>query len=346
MIGTGHGSGAVWHAEGMTGEVDLLMGPVPVMLSKSQDAIPTALALAGGTIWEPKWDGFRAVLQSADGGVRLWSRNQTDLSKAFPDVVEAATAQVPVGCVLDGELVAWVDGRLSFDQLQHRMVSRPSAVARLVRQHPASYVVFDILAVDGTDVRDLRWRDRRALLDELAAGFEPPIQVSPYTEDYATALEWFEALSPTGVEGLVAKGAGTRYRAGERGAWVKVKHRSRVDGIVGAVIGPVTRPEAIVVGRYTTDGVLRIVGRSTALNDRQAEQLAAILTAVPASTHPWPVEIGGGHFRSGSVAITHVAPVLVVEVAADPALQAGRHRHALRLLRLRPDLLPTDVATD
>jgi ATP-dependent DNA ligase len=91
-------------------------------------------------------------------------------------------------------------------------------------------------------------------LDELATGFEPPIQVSPYTDDYDTAVEWFTALAPSGVEGLVAKGAGTCYKPGERGSWVKVKHRSQVDGIVGAVIGSAAKPEAIVVGRYTAEG--------------------------------------------------------------------------------------------
>lgn len=312
------------------------------MLCKAQEAIPAADALAGGTVLEPKWDGFRAVLQvTPEGGVTYWSRNRTNLSDAFQDVVAAARDQVPAGVVLDGELVVWVDGRLSFDHLQHRMASRPVAVARLARQHPASYVAFDILAVEGTDVRGLPWRDRRQLLDELAIGFEPPIQVSPYTEDQEVALEWFTA--PAGVEGLVAKGAATRYRPGERGSWVKVKHRSQVDGIVGAVIGPVRRPEAIVVGRYTAEGVLRIVGRSTALTSQQGKELAAVLTVVPESSHPWPAEIGGGHFGGGKVAITHVDPVLVVEVAADTALQAGRHRHALRLIRVRTDLDPEDV---
>ena len=315
------------------------------MLCKAQEAIPTATALAGGTVLEPKWDGFRAVLQvTPEGRTTYWSRKGTNLSSAFPDLVDAARDQVPAGVVLDGELVAWVDGRLSFDHLQQRMASRPAAVTRLARQHPASYVAFDILAVDGADVRGLPWRDRRQLLDELATGFEPPIQVSPYTEDYDTAAEWFTELAPAGVEGLVAKGAASRYRPGERGAWVKVKHRSQIDGIVGAVIGSVTKPEAIVVGRYTADGVLRIVGRSTSLTSQQADVLAAVLTEVSGSDHPWPAEIGGGAFGGGKVAITHVVPDLVVEVAADTALQAGRQRHAVRLLRVRTDLVPEDVA--
>ena len=329
----------------MAGERGLYAGPVEVMLCIAQETIPTAAALAGGTVLEPKWDGFRAVLQvTPEGRVTYWSRNGTDLSAAFPDLVDAARDQVPAGVVLDGEAVVWVDGRLSFDHLQHRMVSASEAAVRMAHQHPASYVAFDILAVDGTDVRGLPWRDRRRLLDELAAGFQPPIQVSPYTEDQDVALEWFTALAPAGVEGLVAKGAATRYRPGERrGSWVKVKHRSQVDGIVGAVIGPVSRPEAIVVGRFTAEGMFKMVGRSTVLTDRQAKELTAVLTEVPESDHPWPAEIGGGHFGGGKVAITHVEPVLVVEVAADTALQSGRHRHALRLLRIRTDLTPADV---
>lgn len=236
--------------------------------------------------------------------MRYWSRKGTDLSAAFPDLVDAARDQVPAGVVLDGEAVVWVDGRLSFDHLQHRVVSAPAAAVRMARQQPASYVAFDILAVDGTDVRGLTWRDRRRLLDELATGFEPPIQVSPFTEDHDVALEWFTAFAPAGVEGLVAKGAATRYRPGERGSWVKVKHRSQVDGIVGAVIGPLRRPEAIVVGRFTAEGMFTMVGRSTALTDRQAKELAAVLKKVPESDHPWPAEIGGGHFGGGKVAIT------------------------------------------
>ena len=90
-------------------------------------------------------------------------------------------------------------------------------------------------------------------------------------------------------------------------------------------------------------GVLKIIGRSTALTGQQADELAAALTEVPDSAHPWPAEIGGGHFGVGQVAITHVQPVLVVEVAADTALQAGRHRHGLRLLRVRTDLTPEDI---
>jgi ATP-dependent DNA ligase len=147
-----------------------------------------------------------------------------------------------------------------------------------------------------------------------------------------------------GVEGLVAKGAGSPYRPGSRD-WIKVRSRENLDVIVGAVIGPISRPEAVIAGRYTDTGELVIVGRTTALSTRQAKQLATVLAAAAAGEHPWPSRIGSGHFGGGSVDITRVHPDVVVEVAADSALQAGRHRHPLRLLRLRPDLAADDIDT-
>ena len=327
----------------MTAE-SLFAGPVSLMLAKSTAAVPGPAALAGGCVWEWKYDGYWLCLQAPPtGGVNLWSRNGTNLSETFPDLLEAAQDQIPRGVVLDGEAVVLVDGGLSFDHLQRRMVSRRAAVAALARQHPASYVAFDVLAVAGHDVRSLPWRDRRALLDELGSGLTVPLQMSPYTTDYQTALGWLAEL-PRGVEGIVAKGQATPYRPGQRG-WLKTRVYETTDAIVGAVIGSVGRPEAIIVGRYTTDRQFRIVGRSTPLTEHQAQQLAAALEAVPARQHPWPREIGSGHFGGGSVAITHVKPVLVVEIAADTALQAGRQRHPIRLMRLRLDLTPADVPT-
>lgn len=326
---------------------DLFDGPVALMLAKASDTIPGPSAMAGGSIWESKLDGFRGCLQvRLDGQVRLWSRNQTNLGAAFPDLIAAAESQVPRGVVLDGEIVTFVAGRMSFDHLQRRMVSNPAAAARLARQHPASFVAFDILAAAGVDVRDLAWRDRRALLDELGSGsLVPPLEVIPYTDDYDTAVEWFTALADAGVEGVVAKGRSSRYEPGKR-LWVKTKIRTSQDAVVGAVIGPTARPEAIVAGRFRADGILVIVGRSTPISARQAADLATVLIAVDEESHPWPHQIGGGHFGGGPVVITHVRPEIVVEVAADTALQAGRHRHPLRLLRLRPDLVAQDITDE
>ena len=124
---------------------------------------------------------------------------------------------------------------------------------------------------------------------------------------------------------------------------MKTKLDETHDAIVGAVIGPVRRPEAIVVGRYTDTGHLRVAGRSTALTDQQAAQLASVLTEVPVDQHPWPAQIGSGHFGGGPVTITHVDPTVVVEIASDSAQQAGRHRHSVRMVRLRPDVSAGDV---
>jgi ATP-dependent DNA ligase len=226
-----------------------LRGPVEVELARAVDAIPGPHALPGGTVWEPKLDGYRGVIvrgaadqprraahaqrptgssaSSASTGsakVRstwIWSRNHRDLSEWFPDVVRAAAAQLPPGAVVDGELVIVVDGRLSFDALQRRLVATPAKARQLVAQAPASFVVFDLLAVRGVDVRQQRWTTRRQRLESLAAAWTPPLQLSLVTDDLAEAEQWFDVLSEIGVEGLVAKGKASRYEPGRRG-WLKV----------------------------------------------------------------------------------------------------------------------------
>ena len=281
---------------------ELWQGPVQVMLAKAQDTIPGPDAMPGGTVWELKFDGYRAVLRVTNRGAELWSRNGSDLSRIFPELIEAAEADLPAGSIADGEAVVWVDGRLSFDHLQQRMVAGAAGVARLARQHPASYVAFDLLAAAGQDLRPLPWRDRRAALEAIGS-WQPPLQLSPYTTDPQMAAEWFRDYpGATGVEGLVAKGAGSPYRPGSRG-WIKIKSRETMDGVIGAVIGSLDHPEALVVGRYTTTGVLTILGRTGPITSVQAKAVAAAITA-PASGHPWPAEISSGHFGGGRVALT------------------------------------------
>lgn len=208
----------------------LFSGPVELMLAKAASALPGPAALPGGTAWEFKYDGYRCSVQAAPTGrVTLWSRNKTDLSDVFLDLVEAAEAEVPGGVVLDGEVVVVrPDGTLSFDALQQRMAARGgSRAVELARRRPASYVAFDVLAVAGADVRHLPWRDRRLLLEELGRGWQPPLMISPYTDDHATAVEWFAALPPT-IEGLVAKG--TRIGLSARGPRLAQSKAVRVTG--------------------------------------------------------------------------------------------------------------------
>jgi ATP-dependent DNA ligase len=168
------------------------------------------------------------------------------------------------------------------------------------------------------------------------------MQLSPATADAAEARRWFDDFRPAGVEGLVAKGAGTRYAPGRR-EWLKIKSWESTEVLAGGVIGPIERPSQLVAGRYR-DGELVVVGRTSPLSPAQSAGLAAVLTPAGAD-HPWPDRIGTGAFGGGklSVALTRVAPTAVVEVSADAALQAGVFRHPLRFVRVRSDLRPEDV---
>jgi ATP-dependent DNA ligase len=327
---------------GLPGLPPELAGPVAVQLAKPVRAIPPPSALPGGCRYEPKWDGYRLVVVRDGASTRLWSKQGRDLTDRFPDVAAAALTQVPAGTVLDGEVVVWNGSRLDFGLLQERMGTPPGRIGALVAAHPASYVAFDLLAADGTDLRGQRLTRRRADLETLAAGWAPPLQLSPATADPDEARRWFDDFRAAGVEGLVAKGAGTRYAPGRR-EWLKVKSWETTEVLAGGVIGPLARPSQLVAGLYR-HGELVVVGRTSALSPRQAAELAAVLTAA-ADDHPWPDRIGTGRFGGGrlSVPLTKVEPSLVVEISADAALQAGVFRHPLRYVRLRPDLRPDDL---
>jgi ATP-dependent DNA ligase len=327
---------------GLPGLPPELSGPVAVELAKPVRTIPAASALPGGCLYEPKWDGYRLVVVRTGGSTRVWSKQGRDLTDRFPDVVAAAVAQVPAGTVLDGEVVIWNGSRLDFRLLQQRMVTPAGRIAALAAAHPASYVAFDLLAAGGTDLRARTLTRRRAALADLAARWAPPLQLSPATTDPAEARTWFHDYRPAGVEGLVAKGAGTRYAPGRR-EWLKVKSWETTEVIAGGVIGPIERPSQLVAGRYR-DGELVVVGRTSPLSPRQSAELAAVLTPA-GDDHPWPERIGTGRFGGGrlSVVLTRVDPAVVVEVSADAALQAGVFRHPLRFVRVRPDLEPGDL---
>jgi ATP-dependent DNA ligase len=205
-------------------------------------------------------------------------------------------------------------------------------------------VAFDVLAVAGQDARALPLSQRRALLEELSRGWEPPLSLSPATTDPDEAARWFEDLPHTGIEGLVIKGTDQPYTPGAR-SWLKLKHRETVEIICGAVIGPITEPREVVAG-LVLDGELRIVGRSTPLKTAAARELARWLQP-PRGPHPWPATVKGtalDRFNRDKepVALTVVEPV-VVEVSADTAWSGRSFRHPLRVLRARPELSPAEI---
>lgn len=320
-----------------------LAGPVEVALARAQDEIPLPGAAPGGYAYDLKWDGFRLVVVRGRDRTRLWSRSGTDLTARFPDVAAAALAALPAGVVIDGEVVAWNGQRLDFDLLRRRLSTSPAAMPVEAASHPASFVAFDLLALDFVDLRRRPWVERRAALEDLAAAWRPPLHLSPVTTDLAQARAWFSDYRPAGLEGLVAKPTRSRYVSGRASLWVKIKSRRTHDVLVGGVIGPLRRPSALVLGGYRNSRLV-IVGRTVPLTPAQAEDLGRAL-APPTGVHPWPERIRGNRFGPPGdlVTLTHVAPLLVVEVSADAALHAGAFRHAVRYLRQRPDLDAHDL---
>lgn len=321
-----------------------LRPPVALALAKAVESIPRADALPGGSVYEMKFDGFRAVCLVGADEVSLMSRQNKDLSRYFPDLVAAAAEQIPPGCIVDGEAVIWSGGRLDFNALQRRMVTSKAALPSLVLELPASFVAFDVLAVAGHDTRMAPFSERRALLEELARDWVAPLNLSPVTGDREVAVSWFEEMTSSGIEGLVCKGASQLYVGGKR-QWLKVKSRRSVDVVCAAVIGPRAQPTAAVVG-LPVGGRLRIVGRSTPLAAHAGRSLAMHLRA-PRRDHPWPEEITEMMLdrfsrERGTVLLTLVEP-LVVEVSADVAWSGGSFRHPVRLLRVRPELHPAAV---
>ncbi|GAA3406090.1 ATP-dependent DNA ligase [Pseudarthrobacter polychromogenes] len=321
-----------------------LAPPVKVALARAVDKMPRGGASHGDLLFEPKWDGYRCVAVRDDRGATLWSRQGKELSKYFPELCAAIVTAVPQGCVIDGEAVIWNQGRLNFTALQQRLNAGAKTLPGLVAAAPANYVAFDVLAVAGHDARALPLSQRRALLEELANGWNPPLSLSPTTTDLDVATQWFEDLPPTGIEGLVIKDLNQPYTPGAR-TWLKLKHRETVDIICGAVIGPISQPGEVVAG-LILNGKLRIVGRSTPLKARDSRELARWLHP-PVGEHPWPTSVKGtalDRFNRDkeAVTLTLVEP-MVVEVSADIAWSGRSFRHPLRLLRARPELSPADV---
>jgi ATP-dependent DNA ligase len=315
-----------------------------VALARAEESIPTPSSFPGGAIYEPKWDGYRIAVVRDDHGARLWSRQGKDLTDRFPDLRVAALEQLAPRTVIDAEAVIWNGDRLDFDLLQQRLVNTARTARGLAAKNPASLMVFDLLAREGQDMRRQPLHARREVLEELARTWTPPLQLSPSTTDEEQARAWMRDYRPAGVEGLVVKGADSLYTPGRR-SWIKVKSRETVEVIIGAVTGSLERPDTIVAGLYQS-GVLRIVGKSTPLTRAQAQELGEVLTPA-GQDHPWPDEVSSSRFGSGrdKIRLVKVEPLVVAEVSADAAIQAGTYRHPLRLVRPRFDLAPEDLDT-
>src|SRR5688572_21974722 len=193
--------------------------PIEPMLAKLVDDIPTA----GGFLFEPKWDGFRAIVFRGPDDAYIQSRDLKPLDRYFPELHEALVERLPPGCVIDGEIVIATPDGLDFDALQMRLHPAASRVTKLAKECPSSFVAFDVLAVDGTSIMDRPQGQRREQLERLLGNAKPPLYLTPVTRDRKTAVEWLQRFEGAGLDGVIAKPEAATYQPGKR-TMFKIKH--------------------------------------------------------------------------------------------------------------------------
>jgi ATP-dependent DNA ligase len=287
--------------------------------------------------YEPKWDGFRGVLENLGGGLRLWSRNGRPLLRYFPELEEVG-AQLPADSALDGEIIISRNGRLEFDQLQLRLHPAESRIRRLAAEIPSEYVTFDLLVWKGTPVHELPLEKRRRELERKAKRF----RLSPVSREIAQAERWLDRLEQAGLDGVVAKRLEMPYLPGSREAVVKVKpYRTADCVIVGFRWSEKAdgRISTLLLGLYADDGSLDFVGHCSGFPAPVRRELEATLPTMLEPGHLSDKRIPGGQSRwsrGKELDWNPVRPELVCEVRYDK-LEGNRFRHGTRFLRFRPD---------
>ena len=325
------------------------MPPVSPMLAKPAKQIPP------GMHYEGKWDGFRAIIFRDGDEVVIGSRNEKPLTRYFPEVVRNVLAGLPQQCVVDGEIIIAAHGHLEFDALLNRIHPAESRVQLLAAQTPASFVAFDLLALDDRDLMGQRFEDRRNLLARHVGGSEG-IHLAPATGDVGTAQEWFHNFEGAGLDGIIAKSPDGEYEPNKR-SMIKIKHDRTADCVVAGFrwhkSGPVVG--SLLLGLYDEAGNLNQVGVSASFTMAKRAELVEFLepyrmTEDSASEHPWLVEhasdshtrLPGGESRWNAgkdLTWQPLRPELVVEVAYDH-MQGTRFRHTARFRNWRPDRDP------
>jgi ATP-dependent DNA ligase len=333
--------------------------PIEPMLARLTDEIPPA----GGYLYEPKWDGFRAIVfRNPDPEVYIQSRDLRPLDRYFPDLHETLRIALPAGSVVDGEIVIATAAGLDFDALQMRLHPAASRVAKLARETPASFVAFDALAVDGQSLMAEPQARRREALEAVLGGVAPPVYLTPATRDRALALEWLTRFEGAGLDGVVAKPLAAAYQPGRR-AMLKIKHVRTADCVVAGfrwhkagegIVG------SLLLGLYDARGALHHVGVTSSFSMEKRRALAKALAPLrkgAMAAHPWrdwasaPDEhtrMPGGQSRWSAGKDLSWEPLRierVCEVRYDH-LQGDRFRHAAVFVRWRPDKRPRDCRYD
>jgi len=302
------------------------------MEAETVDELPT-----GEWQYEPKWDGFRGVLENLGGGLRLWSRNGRPLLRYFPELEEVG-AKLPPESALDGEIIVARGGRLEFDQLQMRLHPAESRIRRLAAEIPAEYVAFDLLVWKGEPLHEQPLEKRRRELERKAKAF----RLSPAVRDPKQAAKWLDRLEQAGLDGVIAKRLGVPYLPGSRDGVVKVKPYKTADCvIVGFRWSDKAdgRISTLLLGLYGDDGSLDFVGHCSGFPAAVRRELEAELPKMLEPGHLSDRRIPGGQSRwsqGKELDWNPVRPELVCEVRFDK-LEGNRFRHGTRFLRFRPD---------
>jgi ATP-dependent DNA ligase len=336
-----------------------LSPPIEPMLAKLANELPAG----DGLIYEPKWDGFRAIVFRGGADVFIQSRDSRPLDRYFPDLHDVFLAALPQDCVVDGEIVIATPHGLDFDLLQLRLHPAASRVAKLAKETPASFVAFDLLAAGGRDLRAAPLSERRARLERLLAGIKPPIYVTPMTRDHAVAIDWLSRFEGAGLDGVIVKPENGTYESGKR-AMIKVKHARTADCVVAGFRWHKTGKNKLVgsllLGLYDDKGQLQHVGVTSSFTMAMREQLAIELAPLrdrAIERHPWRdwAEAGGemdrmpgGQSRWSAGKDLSWEPLRierVCEVKYDH-MQGDRFRHAAIFQRWRPDKRPSDCRYD
>jgi len=327
--------------------------PIIPMLASTAARIPPADSIDGGLAYEPKWDGFRAIVFRDGDELVIGSRKEKPLTRYFPDIVQAALDQLPSRCVLDGEIVVatrTADGvdRLDFERLLERIHPADSRVRRLSVETPASFVGFDLLALGDESYLQRPFQQRRAALEEALADCVAPVHLTAITDDDAVAADWFSQFEGAGLDGVVAKAKRLPYLPGER-AMIKVKHARTADVVLAgyrrhkASTTKAPLLGSMILGLFDDESTLHQVGVAasfkSAVRASLVEELADLV--VDPSEHPWgaheavPNRWNAGKDRS----YVHLRPSRVLEVGYDH-MEGVRFRHTTQFKRWRPDREP------
>jgi ATP-dependent DNA ligase len=333
--------------------------PVLPMLAKRVGELPVGKTW----IFEPKWDGFRALVFRDGDEVLIQSRDQKSLNRYFPELLEPIRSQLPARCVLDGEIVVATDSGLDFETLQLRIHPAASRVTLLSQQTPTSIVFFDLLCEGERDLRSEPFRSRRAELESLLSSAAPPIHITPATSEASVASDWFRRFEGAGLDGVMAKPREGAYQPDKR-VMLKVKHERDCDCVVAGFRwykkGEHTLIGSLLLGLFDDAGALQHVGVCASFTQEKRRELVEYLSPYrqdALANHPWKLwaDLGsatgeGEHRMPGGqsrwsqgkdLSWEPLRPELVVEVAYEH-MQGSRFRHMAQFRRWRIDKQPSD----